>query len=113
MGCGRWAVAAPGLGECAPSDALRPAPPPRATGSDLWDSGHHAKPQRPRAGWSYVVHDTSDDPASRRPTVVMPPSAGGVGAPHRPLGEPETYLQARRTPKPRRRYFFHDDGRRM
>ncbi|KAI8464465.1 MAG: hypothetical protein J3K34DRAFT_491425 [Monoraphidium minutum] len=98
-------------------------------GAGLWDTHGHARPQRPEAGWSWVVHDTSRAWNSKRerrrgraaaaagapPAPPAPPGAGGpvpyvaeAGGGLRGMGEEEVFLQRRRAPKERRRWFAHN-----
>lgn len=111
-----------------PAPAAHPAKPPPQAGSGLWVTHGHARPQRPEGGWSWVVHDTSRPWNSRREKAarraagaagddVRPPGQGGrvpyvaeADGSMRPLSEEEAYLQRRRTPQPRKRW-FHDNRR--
>jgi hypothetical protein len=99
-----------------------PAPRRAQSGTGLWDTRGHAKPQRPEAGWSWVVHDTSRHWRGKRERArgAPPPRPPGEGGPEpyaagpdgtlRRLDEEESYLERRRAPKPRRRWFM--DNRR-
>jgi hypothetical protein len=92
-------------------------------GPGLSDTHGHAKPQRPEEGWSWVVHDTSrhwnskherkqqkeqQQKQQRKPRPgkggPMPYVAEADGR-LRAMGEEEAYLQQRRTPRERRRWF--------
>ena len=96
-------------------------------GPDLWDLHGRARPQRPAEGWSFVVHDTSRRWRGKRERAraaqqqgqqgqqqgqpgeggPAPYAAGPDGVP-RALSPDEAYLERRRAPKARRRWFAHN-----
>jgi len=60
--------------------------------------GHHARPPKPAAGYSFVVHPYGGARKDKQQVFVVQPDGTRRG-----LNESEQLLQARRTPKPRRR----------
>lgn len=76
-----------------PAPAPAPAPPLLQVGEELWHTQGHARPQRPKDGWSLVVH--SQGPRhQRRPTYVAMPDGR-----QRTLTDSEAFLERLRTRK--------------
>lgn len=58
-------------------------------------------PQRPKEGWSYVVHTMGRKGAAKEAAYVVQPEGH-----HRPLNKMELVFQKRTTPRRRRRYYY-------
>ena len=76
------------------------AAPTAQAGTKLFDMRGYAKPQRPKDGWSWVVHPSGKGSSAKQEAYVVTPTGQ-----QRSLNEEEQYLQQRKTPKARRRWF--------
>lgn len=95
-------------------------------GVDLWDTRGHARAQRPKEGWDWVVHPLQTKKKTRGKSKQLQSAAaiqaqyaedkqsGARHAPYvakadgsyRPLNEAEVYMLLRQQPKKRKNWYF-------